>query len=146
MDNIPFLTILYFIFEHFTVLKQIDTLSTCRVLEHVCFCNISHIWINNFGGFLIRFSWIYKIFQVILIIKIFSNLFLCVPHKPKKHKKKLDRSQKIMMNMCFRLNCRLFPNFVQKLYLFRKHDWNLNSWYVRKCKTVNCFKNGTGFC
>ena len=34
MDNLKFLTILYIISEHFTVLKQIHTLGACRVLEH----------------------------------------------------------------------------------------------------------------
>ena len=34
MINLQFLTILYFNFEHFTVLKQIHTLGTHSVLEH----------------------------------------------------------------------------------------------------------------
>ena len=33
-NKLHLLTILYFIFDHFTVLKQIHSLGTCRVLEH----------------------------------------------------------------------------------------------------------------
>ena len=39
MDKLQFFTILYFLFEHFTVLKQILTLSTLRVLEHINSCS-----------------------------------------------------------------------------------------------------------
>ena len=42
MDNLQVLTILYFIFEHFTVLKQIHTLGACRVLEHFTVLKQTH--------------------------------------------------------------------------------------------------------
>ena len=34
MDKLHFLTILYFILEQFTVLKQLNSLGACHVLEH----------------------------------------------------------------------------------------------------------------
>ena len=43
MDNLQFLTILYFIFKHFTVLKQIHTLSARLVLEHFTVLKQTHI-------------------------------------------------------------------------------------------------------
>ena len=36
------MTIFYFIFEHFTVLKQIHTLGACRVLEHFTVLKQTH--------------------------------------------------------------------------------------------------------
>ena len=42
MDKLHFLTILYFIFEHFTVLQQIHFLGACRVLEHLTVLKQTH--------------------------------------------------------------------------------------------------------
>ena len=42
MDKLNFLTILYLIFEHFTVLKQIHSLVACRVLEHFTVLKQTH--------------------------------------------------------------------------------------------------------
>ena len=42
MDKLKFSTILYFIFEHITVLKQIHTLGACHVLEHFTFLLQTH--------------------------------------------------------------------------------------------------------
>ena len=35
---------------------------------------------------------------------------------------------------------------LQKPYFIRKGDRNLNSRYLRECKTAFCYENGTGFC
>ena len=42
MENLQILMILYFILEHFTVLKQMHTLGACRVLEHFAVLKQTH--------------------------------------------------------------------------------------------------------
>ena len=42
MDKLHFLTIIYFIFEHFNVLQQIHSLGACRVLEHFTVLKQTH--------------------------------------------------------------------------------------------------------
>ena len=106
--NTKSLSILYFIYEHFTVLKQHFGRISCFGTFHCFKANSqfehmsrfgtlgTQIWINVLGGFLIQFSRTYKIFlEILKNTNIFRVTFLMY-HKDLKILKTMQKTNFII--------------------------------------------------